>query len=232
VPSDSPDGGGGGSPDAPAARPDAFVPKDAPPMHVDAFEYLDAPAAPDAKVYLDAAPCTPHTTQLLANPVLDLTPQGTNWTEVPIDSAYPPITADGIAPQSTPYKAWMGGFTGTDKGTSSVTDQLYQDVTVPANTTALVLTGYYLVGTQETSTTTAYDTGSVALVQTSGTPIETVMSLSNLTNTGTSWVAFSHTFTANVSGQTVRLRITSTNDITNVTNFFFDTLALNATHCP
>jgi len=230
------DGPGGGQPDSPSVPIDADVIRDAPVMHdahvtPDAFVYQDA-RVPDAYVYHDAPPCTPHTTNLLANPVFDLTPQGASWTQAPIDPAYPPITADGIAPQSAPYKAWMGGFTGTDEGTSSVTDQIYQDVTVPANTTQLVLTGYYIVGTQETTTTTVYDTGSVDLTQTTGTPIENVMSPTNLTNTGTSWVAFSHTFAGNLSGQTVRLRITSTNDITNVTNFFFDTLTLNATHCP
>jgi hypothetical protein len=231
------DGPGGGQPDSPSVPIDAAVVRDSATQHdahvyMDAHVYEDAHVYQDAHVYMDAPPCTPHTTNLLANPVFDLTPQGMSWTQVPIDSAYPPITSDGIAPQSAPYKAWMGGFTGTDKGVSSVTDQLYQDFTVPANTTQLVLTGYYLVGTQETTTTTVYDTGSVDLTQTSGTPIENVMSPTNLTNTGSSWVAFSHTFAANLSGQTVRLRITSTNDITNVTNFFFDTLALNATHCP
>ena len=94
-----------------------------------------------------------------------------------------------------------------------------------------MLTGYYVVGTNETGTT-VYDTGSVDLLQTNGTPIENVMSLNNATTTPAAWQAFSHTFTANVSGQTVRLRITSTNDITNATNFFFDTLSLKATHCP
>jgi hypothetical protein len=102
---------------------------------------------------------------------------------------------------------------------------------VPANTTQLVLTGYYIVGTTETGTT-VYDRASVDLQQTNGTPIENVMSLNNTTTTPAAWQLFTHTFTANVSAQTVRLRFTSTNDITNVSNFFFDTLSLKATHCP
>jgi hypothetical protein len=186
----------------------------------------DAP--PDAFVYLDA--CVPQSTELLANPVFDLTPMGTGWQQTPIDPTYPPITDQGFAPQSAPYKVWMGGFE-ADLGLT-VTDVVYQDIVVPANTTSLVITGYYVVGTQETTTTSVYDTGSLALVQTNGTPIEGVVSLTNLTNTGTTWTAINHTFGGNLSGQTVRLRVTSSNDDSFVTNFFFDTLSLKATHCP
>jgi len=203
---------------------------------VDAAPHIDAPidAHPDARP-IDAPPdaCVPQTTELLLNPVLDLTPAGIDWVQVPIDPTYPPITSDGqFAAHTAPYKAWMGGITGDDEGVASVTDVIYQDVMVPAGTTQLVLTGYYVVGTNETTTTAANDTGHVDLLQTNGTPIENVMSLSNLTNTGTSWLFFTHTFTAIPSGQTVRLRITSTNNQTLGTNFFFDTLSLKATHCP
>jgi hypothetical protein len=233
LPSDAPIGGG---PDAKVYLDGSIEGTDAPP-HIDAAidARPDAPpdAPPDAAVPVDAPPdaCVPITTELLQNPVFDLTPAGTMWQQVPIDPMYPPITSDGFAAQSAPYKAWMGGITGGDEGTASVTDQIYQDVAVPAGTTQLVLTGYYVVGTAET-VTTVNDTGSVDLLQTNGTPIENVMSLSNLTPTAAAWQPFSHTFTANVSGQTVRLRFTSTNSVDNVTNFFFDTLSLKATHCP
>ncbi len=229
------DGPGGGQPDSPRVSPDADVVRDAP-MHdahvpPDAFVYEDA-RVPDAFVYHDAPPCTPHTTNLLANPVFDLTPMGASWTEQNIDDTYPIITADnGIAAQSAPYKAWMGGWAGTDKGVSSLTDMLYQDVAVPAGTTKLELTGYYAVATSETAGSGVYDTANVDLIQTSGTPIEAVLATDN-ESTATAWTGFDHVFTANVSGQTVRLRFTTTNDITNPTSFYFDTLALNATHCP
>ena len=159
----------------PDAPPDAAPLPDAPP--IDAPPPIDA-APVDAPI--DA--CVPITTELLANPVFDLSPAGTMWTEVPIDPMYPPITSDGFTAHTAPYKAWMGGITGDDEGVASVTDQIYQNVTVPANTTQLVLTGYYVVGTNETGTT-VYDTGSVDLLQTNGTPIENVMSLNNVTTT-------------------------------------------------
>jgi hypothetical protein len=169
-------------------------------------------------------------TELLLNPVFDLTPVGVNWQATPIDASLPLITSDGPAAQSTPYKAWLGGVAGSDIGQQSATDLLYQDVTVPIGTTQLVMTGYWIAGTSETGTT-VLDTATVDLTQTNGTPIETALALSNLTSSGT-YVPFTHTFTSNLSGQTVRVRMTSTNSVDNSTGFIFDTLSLKATHCP
>ncbi|MDB4958445.1 MAG: alkaline serine exoprotease precursor [Myxococcales bacterium] len=212
---------------------------------VDAKEFLDGQIEPqqdaaqhpdamtdarplDAFVFLDA--CVPQVTELLMNPVLDLAPAGVGWAQVPSDPTYPPITSDGaFAPHTAPYKMWLGGLI-APAGTN-VTSFVYQDVTIPAGTTQLVMTGYHVVGTEETATT-AFDTATVAVTQVNGTPIESVEALSNLTNTGTAWAPFNHTFTSNLSGQTVRLRFTSTNDDSLNTNFFFDTLSLKATHCP
>ncbi len=195
---------------------------------IDAMPDAMPDAVPDAAP--DAFVCVPVTTQLLANPSFDLAPMGTGWTQMPIDPAYPPITdQDGPAEQSAPYKVWMGGIVAPTVG-GTVTDIVYQDVVVPANTTQLVLTGYYLVGTQETGTT-AYDTGSLAFTQTSGTQIVAVNSFSNLTPVA-AWTAINFTVPQNLSGQTIRLRMTSSNDDSFVTNFFFDSFALNATHCP
>lgn len=217
--------GGNGGPDAkiyldgqiegtPDARPDAA-----------------AVVPPDAYVP-DAYVCVPMAQQLLSNPVLDLNPAGTGWVLQNIDNAAPIVTdADGIAEHSAPYKAWLGGLEASDYGVTSVTDVLYQDVTIPVGTTALRLTAQYAVGGVE-ETDTVYDTAQVALVQTNGTPIEVVKSLSNTMPTA-AWTAIDHTFTnaSALAGMTVRLRMTSTNDVINWTNFYFDTFALTATVC-
>jgi hypothetical protein len=226
--------------DGPSSGPDAKVYLDGQiePSIDAAIDARAIDAAVDARPAIDATltgpdACAPHTTQLLLNPVFDLAPIGADWHQTPIEAASPPITGDGpYAAQTPPYKVWLGGFTGADEGAASATDVVYQDVAVPASTTELVLTGYYTAGTTESPNNAVYDTANVDLLQTDGTPIEPVLALSNLTNTGPTWVQFSHTFTANVSGTTVRLRLTSTNDITNVSNFFFDTFALSARHCP
>jgi len=187
-------------------------------------------ASIDAPKPIDAYVCTVHTQQLLANPALDLSPAGISWVMQNIDNAYPVVTGDGVlAAQSAPYRAWMGGITGDDIFASSATDGLYQDVQVPAGTTSLVFTGKYDVRTSETGTT-VYDRGDVALIKTDGTPLEAIASLTNAAPT-TAWTSFSKTFAGNYSGQTVRLRFTTTNDIINATSFYFDTFTLTATYC-
>ncbi|HEY4239374.1 MAG TPA: hypothetical protein VGM88_06135 [Kofleriaceae bacterium] len=208
------------------AAPDVMVTIDAHPdaMHIDAM--------PDA-MHVDAMPdaCVPMQTQLLLNPAFDLAPVGVDWTEVLIDPAAPLITSDNT-PQSAPYLAWLGGIYGDQEGGGSVTDQLYQDVTIPAGTTQLTITGYYANLTDETGAT-VYDTCDLGLIHTSGTPIETALHLTNAVTTGT-YTPFTYTFSTGPTlvGQTVRFRMTSTNDFSNATSFFFDTLALTATHCP
>ena len=185
-------------------------------------------AAPDAMQ--DGYQCTMMTRQLLANPVFDIDANGTGWAQQPIDAAFPLITADdGVPEHSAPYKVWLGGLEGFDYGVNSVTDGIYQDVAIPMGTTQLTITGQYDVRTSETGTT-AYDTAALALTQTNGTPIESVLTASNLTPK-TAWTLFNKTFTSNLAGQTVRLRMTSTNDVIDATSFFFDTFALTATVC-
>jgi hypothetical protein len=178
--------------------------------------------------------CTPMQIEMLQNPSFDLAPVGNLWTAVPFDPAYPLVTGDvGIAQQSAPYYAWMGGLQGTDYGVATCTDTLYQDIAIPATATALVLTGYYEVRTGETGGT-VYDSGSLALTQTNGTVIESVYTTQQLNNAHatTTWTAINHTFTNVSAGQTVRLFFTTSNDVTNPTSFYFDSLSLKALACP
>jgi len=187
---------------------------------------IDAPGRerPDAAPHVDAGDgCT--TTQLLKNGAFDDTPLGTGWTETPVESQFPIITTSTflVPPQSGTAIAWMGDFT-------SGNDSMYEAFTVPANTTSLVLSGYYAVGTDELADI-AFDTATVAFTQTDGTVLETVLNLDN-TSATTDWTVINYTVNQDLSGQTVRLHFASSNDSSNVTDFYFDTLALNATHCP
>ena len=206
----------------------------------DAIEdFRDAPTdgRPDARPIdarpIDAPPpdaCVPQLTELLTNPVFDLGPIGAGWNQTVIDPAYPLITGDdGVPEHSAPYKAWLGGL---ESNFGTATDVLFQDVTVPANTTQLVLTGFYEVRTAEAATdTNVYDTASVDLTQPNGTPILSVLGVSNRTPT-TTWTAINQLVAQNLAGMTVRVRMTSSNDFLNATSFYFDTLSLKATHCP
>ncbi len=184
---------------------------------------------PDAFIPPDA--CVPVVSQLLVNPLYDQVPDGTGWAQTPIDAAFPLVTGDdGVPEQTAPLKVWLGGFQAP--GATPVTDVLFQDVAIPALTSSLVLTGFFDVRTTEPASTTAFDTAALAVTTTSATPIVTILTASNLTPK-TDWTPISFTFAQNLSGQTVRLRMTSSNDISDPTSFFFDSFALTATHgCP
>lgn len=183
-----------------------------------------ADAAPDAPL-----PCNEVMTELLMNPAFDATPMGTGWTQTPIDAMYPLITdqgqtgTSGITEHSAPYDAWLGGLAGTDV--------LFQNITVPARTRLLILTGFYEVRTGET-VATAVDTGSLAFTDTNNTPIVVAQSLDNTKKTTTwSTINFSVANAPMLSGMTIRLRMTSTNNGSLFTSFWWDTLSLKATHC-
>jgi hypothetical protein len=200
---------------------------------------IDAPEAPTDSTVLPpdgSGPCTPVSTERLANPALDLAPVGTGWSEVPLQNVpggpYAIISADGPT-SSAPNGAWLGGFPGEQAvpAASTLTDQLFQDVTFPADATTFVVSGMFLVGTNEFPFGIVFDTFSLAVTETNGSPIETVLQLDN-TDDGDSYAGFSKTLTSNLAGRTVRLRATSTNDSTDHTNFFLDSLSFKATFCP
>jgi hypothetical protein len=199
-----------------------------------------ADARPDStSIVIDAPPpppdaCVPVAVERLQNPVFDLTPDGVGWTAVRDPSLYPIISPNptGLVAISAPNKAWLGGATGQSLGVAAVTDSLHQDITFPANATTFVVTGYYLIGGIEV-TGTLYDTFSLDVIQTNGTPIENVLALNNTQHIGAqTFTAFSKTLTSNLAGQTVRLRLTSTNDFINHTNFFIDSLSFKSSQCP
>lgn len=170
--------------------------------------------------------CDPTTQDLLRNGNFDAAPTGTMWTQNPVKQQFPIITktTGSATPQSGDTLAWLGGVVQADAN-----DSLYQEVTVPAGTTSLVLTGYYWVLTAETGAF-AFDLSTVELVKPDGTQIETVMNLDN-TSAGTTWTAINFTANEDLSGQAIRLKFSSSSDDSNVTDFYFDSLALTATTC-
>jgi hypothetical protein len=207
-----PDPDGPDDRDAPVAE-DAAVPIDAP----------DLP--PDAALPPDASGCTVQTIQLLTNPAFESGPGG-GWVEasslgygVVVDQA----DLGGFLAQTPAFLAWLGGDV-------SLTDSMYQQVTIPAGATDLSITGYLAIGTNEAAGTVAYDTGSMTIRSTSDALLATLGSWSNL-NVTTGWTAISFLPAGSFAGQTIRLRFDSSNDFVDHTNFFFDSLALNVTVC-
>jgi hypothetical protein len=218
------------------------VPRDSGPIDPVPDARPDGPApVPDAAIAPPDA-CVPVASEKLANPVFDLAPPGTGWVDGrdPATNAlsggpFPIISANpaAFAAHSAPHKAWFGGAAGSQVSPpkASLTDTLYQDFAIPANATLVVVTGYYAVGSTELAIL-PFDTFSLDIVETNGTPIENALAISNMTVADT-FTAFSKTLAlGGVAGKTVRLRASSINDNTNHTNFFLDSLSVKATACP
>lgn len=186
----------------------------------------DSPGTADAPMTDSPPACTQMTVNLLQNANFDATPLATMWTETRFGTELI-VRTDGFAAQSGTTKAWLGGVIGSIG--APATDALHQDVAIPASATGISITGYYHVITGETGTT-VYDRGNVDLATTAGTTIEAIAAFDNA-HTTTGWTAFDKTFTQNIAGMTVRVKMSSSNDFSAATAFYFDTLALNATVC-
>lgn len=194
---------------------------DAPPGAIESP--TDAPGPIDGPPIDGPPACTQMNVNLLQNASFDGTPLATMWTETRYGNELI-VRTDGFAAQSGTTKAWLGGVTG-----AAASDALHQDVAIPASATGIGITGYYHVITGE-SGGTVYDRGSIDLVTTGGTLVEAIAAFDNAHATG-GWTAFNKNFTSNLAGTTVRVRMTSTNDVSAATSFYFDTLALTATIC-
>jgi hypothetical protein len=117
------------------------------------------------------------------------------------------------------YYAWLDGYG------SARTDTLSQSVTVPSACTTATLSFYLHVDTAETTTSTAYDTLKVQVLNSSGTVLGTLATYSNL-NAASGYTQRSFSL-AGYAGQTVTLKFTGTEGSTLQTSFVIDDTALN-----
>jgi hypothetical protein len=116
------------------------------------------------------------------------------------------------------YKAWLDGYG------AAHTDTLYQQVTIPSTATSATLAFWLEVQSDETTTTTAYDTLKVQVRNSSGTVLATLATYSNL-NKGTSYVQKSFDLSA-YKGQTVQVYFVGTEGSTVQTSFLIDDVTL------
>ncbi|MFR9793011.1 hydrolase [Streptomyces sp. MB22_4] len=123
------------------------------------------------------------------------------------------------AAHSGSYYAWLDGY-----GTAT-TDTLSQSVTVPAGCTSAKLSFYLHVDTAETSTSTAYDTLKVQVLNSSGTVLGTLATYSNL-NAASGYTQRSFDLSS-YAGQTITLKFTGTEGSKYQTSFVLDDAALN-----
>jgi Putative Ig domain/PLD-like domain len=141
-------------------------------------------------------------------------------------TAAPWTTSSGVVsdnskepPHGGTWDAWLDGY-----GTTH-TDTLTQAVSVPSGCSSYQLSFWLHIDTAETTTTTAYDTLTVQVLNSSGTVLAALATYSNLNhNTGYA----QHTFSlASYAGQAITLKFTGTEDSTKQTSFVIDDTAIN-----
>ena len=187
-----------------------------------------ADASPPHNDPADAAPeppsCTTQTLNLLGNANLD-SGQGGGWLEAS-SGDYPLIvnqtaTEGEVAAHTPVFMAWLGGY-------ADAVDSMSQEIVLPADATAVHVTGMRYFMTDEGGG--VYDRSWVDLTNTSGTVLETLKQWSNQDASG-AWAAFDFPVTGNFQGQTVRLRLRSDADDSLRTHFFYDSLTFQVTSC-
>jgi|HubBroStandDraft_3_1064219.scaffolds.fasta_scaffold33837_2 hypothetical protein len=117
------------------------------------------------------------------------------------------------------WKAWLDGY-----GTTH-TDTLYQQVAIPSTITTATLSFWLHIDTAETTTTTAYDTLQVQILDSTGRLLATLATYSNL-DAASGYVQ--HAFDVSAyKGQTIRVYLIGAEDYTKQTSFVVDDFALN-----
>src|SRR5262249_1409168 len=152
-------------------------------------------------------------TQLLANTSFESTASWSSTSGV--------ICATGCSGESAHTGsgfAWLDGYG------SAHTDTLSQAVTITAGKTTATLSYYLHIDTAETTTSTQYDKLTVGLYNSSGTPLTTLATYSNL-NKNTGYAVHTHDVSAYI-GQTVTLKFTGTEDSSAQTSFVLDDVTL------
>ena len=153
--------------------------------------------------------------QLLGNPGFE-TGSAAPWTST---AAVINPNGAGETSHSGTWYAWLDGYGFTH------TDTLAQSVTIPANCLSATFSFWLHIDTSETTTTTAFDTLKVQVLNSSGTVLSTLHTYSNLDhNTGYAQHSFS---LAPYAGQKITLKFTGAEDYEYQTSFVIDDTALN-----
>ena len=125
----------------------------------------------------------------------------------------------GETSHSGSWYAWLDGY-----GTTH-TDTLSQSVTIPAGCTGTTFSFWLHIDTAETTTTTAFDTLKVQVLNSSGTVLSTLATFSNL-NHITGYAQHSYSLSS-FAGQKITLKFTGTEDASLQTSFVVDDTAAN-----
>ncbi|WP_441248014.1 putative Ig domain-containing protein [Kitasatospora sp. McL0602] len=159
--------------------------------------------------------CTPA--QLLGNPGFE-TGTASPWTETDTSGSSAISNSSSEPARSGSYDAWLDGYG------SANTDTLAQSVAIPAGCTSASFS-FWLHVDSAASTTTAFDTLKVQVLNSSGTVLSTLATYSNV-NAAAGYAQHSFDLSA-YAGQTVTVKFTGTEDYTKQTSFVIDDTALN-----
>ncbi|NKZ38399.1 hypothetical protein HF690_05435 [Oleiagrimonas citrea] len=129
-------------------------------------------------------------------------------------------TCSGQSAHNGSWFAWLDGYG------SSHTDTASQSVSIPSGNTSATLAFYLHIDTAETTSSTAYDTLKVQVLNSSGSVLATLHTYSNL-NAASGYVQHSFDLSSYI-GQTVTIKFTGTEDSSNQTSFVLDDITLNA----
>jgi hypothetical protein len=159
--------------------------------------------------------------QLLANPGFDAGHSA--WAETTLSTSTI-ITSDtaltSLKAQTPSNLAWLGGY-------ANAQDDLSQLVTIPAGATAITLTFYYAIATQET-TAGAFDTMDVYTYDTAAAKYVVLATFNDNMPTST-WTRFSISLPLSLAGRAIQLGFRTATDVNKNTNFFVDSVSLDVT---
>jgi hypothetical protein len=119
------------------------------------------------------------------------------------------------------WDAWLDGHG------SATTDSILQQVTIPSAATTATLSFWLHIDTAETSTTTAFDTMTVQVRNSSGTVLSTLATFSNL-NAAAGYQQRTFDLSA-FKGQTIQIFLQGVEDFTLQTSFVLDDVTLSVT---
>jgi hypothetical protein len=161
-----------------------------------------------------ASGCTAQ--QLFGNPGFE-TGSISPWTA---SSGVLSNTDEGVPAHSGEWLAWLDGYGGAH------TDTLAQTVTIPSNCKSATLSFWLDINTDD-PTNKAYDTFTIQVLNSSGTVLATLGTLSNLNSTG-GYTQYSYSVSSYI-GQKITIKYTGKETLGDGynTNFFEDDNALN-----
>ena len=163
---------------------------------------------------------TPTGTELLGNKGFEA--GAANPSPWVLTSTHSPIqiinSSASEPPHTGTFDAWLDGW-----GTTN-TDTILQTVTIPSTSISATLSFWLHINTAETSKTSAFDTLTVQIRDTSGTVLQTLATFSNL-NAATGYQQHSFNLNAYI-GKTVQIFFKGTEDFELQTSFVLDDASL------